>query len=266
MKLQMMSCFCNKDDGSGNPAAVVYEFTGSDGDKQKLASQLNLPVTVFIVDPKSSQPTLEYFYPQKQMPLCLHGTIGAAKVLFDLTGDRQIQLRTRAGIPLQCGLLEDNVQVRVSEESAPGSQWNLNEVENMLGIQKADIAVNLPYTVASVGSPKLLVPLVSSKKITELQPNFEKIIDWSNAHNINGFYVYARTAPESPNTFLARGFNPKTGHNEDAATGVAAAALATCLKRNLVVEQGHCVGKPSRIVVSYVGYDEIWVGGKVVEK
>lgn len=199
------------------------------------------------------------------MPLCLHGTIGAAKILFDLDQSRAKTLQTRSGLQLQVVLSDDIVQVRTEPAPLPKIQWDSNEVESMLGIKKSKIAKNLPYTAASVGSPKLLVPLISPVLLGKLRPDFEKVIRWSEIHKINGFYVYAPIKTQLPHSFSARGFNPRTGHHEDAATGVAAAALATCLKHNLAIDQGHTMNKPSRIFVSYKNQDEIWVGGKVIQ-
>ena len=265
MKLQIVNCFCSDEPDSGNPAAIVSEFSGDDRDKQGLAAKLNLPVTVFIFQPDSLQPTLEYFYPNSQMPLCLHGTIGAGKILFDLDRSAIKKLKTKSGLQLQVTSASDVVQVKVAAQSSPQIKWNSNEVETMLGIKKSDIATEFPYTTASVGSPKLLVPLRSPTLLAHLQPNFAQIAKWSEKHKINGLYVYACSKQRSSDFFSARGFNPRTGHNEDAATGVAAGALATCLKHNLVVEQGHFINKPCRIFATYNKSDDIWVGGKVIK-
>lgn len=255
MKLEILHCFCTQEPNSGNPAGVVTDFLGNEEEKQKLASKLNLPVTVFM-------PALEYFYPESQMPLCLHGTLAAAKILLDAEGSKTKTLKTKSGLVLQVVLLDDIVQIQVAKQSTPACEWNKNEVERLLGIQSSDIDLNLSYTIASVGSPKLLIPLKTSKRLETLQPDFEKITHWSRQCGVNGFYVYT---PLQEGTFAARGFNPKTGHNEDAATGVAAGALATCLKRNLVVEQGRPLNKPCRILVTYNNEKDIWVGGRVVK-
>ena len=110
----------------------------------------------------------------------------------------------------------------------------------------------------SVGSPKLLAPIISSSVLTQLTPNFSEILAWSLAKHVNGLYVYTHLENEQ---WLARGFNPKTGHNEDAATGVAAAALALALNKNLIVNQGISIDKPSQITVTFNNLKCILVGG-----
>lgn len=76
----IVKCFCSEDDKTGNPAGVYVNQVLDDEIKQQIARNLNLPVTVFISDNKSDIPQIEYFYPNKKMPLCLHGTLAAAYV------------------------------------------------------------------------------------------------------------------------------------------------------------------------------------------
>ena len=124
------------------------------------------------------------------------------------------------------------------------------------------ISTHLPMGVASVGSPKLLIPIVSSHELFKLKPNFAIIEKWSIENNVNGVYAYARD--ENDLVFHARGFNPKTGHNEDAATGVAAAVLSMLLKKDIIVKQGRSINQPCSIFVRYLSKESIWVGGLVI--
>lgn len=177
------------------------------------------------------------------MPRCLHGTLAVAKVLLDLEGAKIKTLKTKSGLVLHVALSDDIVQVQVAQQPIPEFEWNKDEVEALLSINPSDIDSNLPYTIASVGSPKLLIPLKSPKRPETPKPQFKKIAQWSNQHGVNDFYVYA---PLQEGKFTARGFNPKTGHKEDAATGVAAGALATCLKRSFTIDQDLFINRPCR--------------------
>ncbi|KAG8876407.1 hypothetical protein FRB97_004181 [Tulasnella sp. 331] len=76
---------------SGNPAAVIIlepSTVLSDSLAQKIAAELNLPATAFL-RPKSLEGTqnsrtyrLQWFTPQTEIPLCGHGTLASARVLF----------------------------------------------------------------------------------------------------------------------------------------------------------------------------------------
>jgi PhzF family phenazine biosynthesis protein len=131
--------------------------------------------------------------------------------------------------------------------------------------EKQKLVQQWQMTVASVGSPKLFVPLRSVEALATLHPNFDLIKQWSLDNGINGLYVYALESTD-PLLLQARAFNPKTGQNEDAATGVAAAALALVFKENLIIKQGYFIGKPSQLMITYHHPEEIYVGGKIMEQ
>lgn len=91
------------------------------------------------------------------------------------------------------------------------------------------------FTETKPEKQKLSVPLKSFELLDVLKPNFDWIAEWSKKNTVNGLYVYTKDVSNNDFNFCARGFNPKAGHQEDAATGVAAAALSLALKHNIVV-------------------------------
>src|SRR3990167_3802333 len=254
MDISLVNCFVTDQVNSGNPAAVVTNFSGSDVDRLALAKKLGSPVTVFISDVHADRPVLQFFYPDTRMPLCIHGTLASAKVILEWRNTDQLICLTEAGEPLVIKKNnEKNFQVEVSSRDIGAYIVNVENFLSMLNLNYVNyIDDDLPFCVASVGSPKLLVPLNSLKCLSELQPNFELIKNWSIENNINGLYVYTNETINSSADFHARGFNPKTGHNEDAATGVAAAALSSVLKKNITIEQGDFIKKPCAITVTYI--------------
>jgi PhzF family phenazine biosynthesis protein len=261
MKITQLSCFSNNIKNSGNIAAVVTNFD-TNINKQNLAKELNLPVTVFISALDSTTPLLEFFYPETEMPLCLHGVLGAAAVLFPNHPNNPLICSTKYGQKLEIYANKDLFLVKVSVQPYSNIQVNVDEVCSMLNINRSQLHSNLPFQIASVGSPKLLVPISSLNTLQQLTPDFEHIREWSISSKINGIYAYTDETIDKTANIHARGFNPKTGHNEDVATGVAAAALSLVLKKDLFIEQGWCLNRPSTIVVSYQNDHSILVGGK----
>lgn len=63
-------------------------------------------------------------------------------------------------------------------------------VSQLLNIDAANISASLPFIVASVGSPKLLIP-ISANTINNLNPNYLEIEKWSIKSRVNGIYVYS---------------------------------------------------------------------------
>ena len=265
MNLNIIDCFCTSFPDSGNRAAVITDFDGDKNDKQSLAKQLNLPVTVFISDKEAQIPTLEYFYPDTEMPLCLHGTIAASEILLQERETESCVFITSNGYKLNINKRESLIQVEVAKQQSPAIEIDRTLICRMLNLSDEAVIDDLawPLTVASVGSPKLLIPIKSKEALLQLEPDASFIKEWSIANQVNGLYLYATpNASESDIDFFARGFNPKTGHHEDAATGVATAALATCLKKSLIIQQGDKLGCPCTIVTTYVDDEHIFVGGK----
>lgn len=264
--MKILYCFCTDFPHTGNPAGVIFDFPGNKDEKQKLAQRLQLPVIVFIEKANSAIPVLEFFYPNVEMNLCLHGALAA---VFLLMNQRQTNHTTVSNVvgTLFHAIKSENqiVQIKVFEELSPAHIIDPKVLIQLLNLTDVnDISTDLPMTVASVGSPKLFVPLKSAEILSALHPNFELIQKWSLENRINGLYVYTQECTK-PLLLQARAFNPKTGQNEDAATGVAAAALALVFKKNLIIHQGHFVGKPSRLMITYHHPEEIYVGGKIVE-
>lgn len=267
MQIKHISCFCTDDPQSGNRAAVIENFVNDDADKQKLAAELNLPVTVFI-ERQATTPLLRFFYPLREMPLCIHGALAAAYFLCNKTTGDTIHAITKDQQSLTILKKPNDVfQLAVAKGTILPETISTTTVDQMLGINfQVARDHQLPFCVATIGSPKLLIPLTSFASLAELRPDFNFIKQWSLENNINGLYVYTADVRDQNTDYVARGFNPKGGNNEDAATGVAAGALYTALslpsQQEICVAQGEFMQQPSRLVIASTA-DKILVGGKV---
>lgn len=260
MNIHFLDCFCTDEKNSGNRAAVITDFNDGLHDKQTIAKELNLPVTVFISSLNETSPTLDFFYPNCQMPLCLHGTIAAAKVFFINSNKKIVNFYTNMGKNyLTVTEEDDSIVVKVTKKESPIVDLNLPTICEMLGIPSTLINPLLPLQVASVGSPKLLIPLNTHKNLLVLKPDFSLITNWSIETKVNGLYVYSLL---EKNIYSARAFNPKTGKNEDSATGVASAALSLVVKESILIKQGEFINTPCQIFNNYIDENTVLVGGK----
>lgn len=254
MKIYYVSCFCTDQIPSGNPVAVVEGFNQDDQQKQILATKLNLPVTVFVTSMEKKF-LFRFFYPAREMPLCLHGALAAAYVLMNKLGLADLQAITIEQKELFFSKDSSNI-IRLTIERGKILPFQLSSVDldKMLGVSQAVLDKSLPFVVATIGSPKLLIPLSTYESLAALKPNFVFIKDWSLKNNINGVYVYTHDTRTKDIDFIARGFNPKGGSDEDAATGIAARALYTALDydsaREICIQQGEFIQKPSRLSIS----------------
>lgn len=145
-------------------------------------------------------------------------------------------------------------------------QINLQEILDFLNIPEFAIDVDYPLTIASIGSPKLLVPVKNLKYLQDISPDFQKISKWSAYNQVNGMYVYTKDTLSSTSDFHTRSFNPLFGIDEDIATGVAAGALCGVIhhkfnKKNLTIKQGHNLNHDCRISTFIDIKGDIQVGG-----
>ena len=264
--IALFSCFCRDDSKSGNLAAIVQGFVGDDSAKQAFAAELNLPVTVFIEDVQAEIATLQFFYPTSESVLCLHGTLAAGKYLMHLRDIDALGVKIQSGQILKMMKQADPIQVLMPVAEILPVNVDVTTIAKMLHIDTDQLDPSLPCVAASLGSPKLLMPVKTAAILNHLKPDFDFIKKWSVEHQVNGLYVYSADTPPGVD-FIARGFNPKGGWNEDAATGVAAGTLISVLprppKKDFVIDQGDAMGVPSRIYVSLAEDGQVLVGGEI---
>ncbi|HWJ94009.1 MAG TPA: PhzF family phenazine biosynthesis protein [Telluria sp.] len=243
MQIQELRCFGDAP-GSGNPALVVEHAPADPAARAALARERNS--TVVFVDGA----VLDYYYPHKRSPLCLHATLAAAALLFARQGSTApITVTTAmAGQPLV--LLRDgaDVYVRLQRQPAPQAAADLPALLGAAG----------PAQVASVGSPKLLVELADAATLQRLAPDLAAIAAWGQRHGVNGIYAWCRLPDGS---FEGRNFNHLDPALEDSATGVAAGALAALLGHDVTLRQGAALGRPCLLRARVAG-DAVLVGGR----
>ncbi len=264
LNLTMLCCFCTQTKYSGNLAGVIQDFSGSDIDAISLAKQFNLPVLACVYSTPTI-PLIRFFYPTTEMTSCIHGTMAVAKILLDDLKQSSIKLQNKDGVIIEVKqTVNNNFQVVTAVLPHKTIVIDKQLIINMLNLPSLDyIDETLFCGIASIGSPKLFVPVSSLTILHNIIPRFDAITKWSVKHGINGLYVYTPQTLTSTANFHARAFNPLTGNNEDAATGVAAGALAGILKTNLQIEQGYTMNTPSLIKVTYINPNQILIGGKV---
>lgn len=258
----------------GNPLAVFPDARGVPPElMQRIAQELNLSETVFVLPPESPEHTrrLRIFTPAVELPFAGHPTVGTA-CLLALLGE--IPLRGReAEITFEEGVGPVPVRVRHRPGEAPFAELTSArlpehgppppgraELAELLGLEEDDVLLGewAPGAV-SCGVPFLFVPLRSRDAVrrTRLDTGlWERLLaGWWAPH----LYVLA-WEPELPGSHLrARMFAPAMGISEDPATGGAAAALAGYLAARAGVEsgtlawrveQGFEMGRPSLLEVA----------------
>lgn len=156
----------------------------------------------------------------------------------------------------------------VLDQAPPAFRATVDEPARLaaaLGLAADDLRTDLPAQVVDTGAAHLLVPLADRAAVDRAEPDARALLAELQAVAGQGCYVYA-VDPDS--TAYARFFNPTVGIYEDPATGSAAGPLACQLvatgvvpdRTTVFVEQGHKLGRPSRIQVDVDG-EKVRLGG-----
>ena len=196
---------------AGNPAAVcLLDDWLADGVLQAIAAENNLSETAFLV-PHADGFDLRWFAPAKEVALCGHATLAAAKVLFDLRGwkEESIRFRTR-----QRGVLTVAKRGEWFEMDFPALP--ATPVQTPAGLAAA-LGAEPRQVLASTDD--WLAVLDDEATVRELKPDFAAL------KNFNCRCVVP-TARGRTADFVSRAFAPRYGIPEDPVTGSAHCALA----------------------------------------
>ncbi|MBR0900302.1 PhzF family phenazine biosynthesis protein [Bradyrhizobium tropiciagri] len=282
-EVQLVSVFA-AGTGGGNPAPIVIDADGMTGTQMQEVARAYGHESGFVVPAQAGSGCdfeFRFFVPNHEMSMCGHATIGALWLLHQagrLPGDRAtIQTksgRVEARIDDKAG---DGVAIEISQPAGtaePLSDQSRAAILDVLGINVRQLS---PYPIrnACTARVKTLIPLASVSMLNNLQPYFDRIEALCESIGSTGLYPYAPSDAD-PRIFEARQFPKSSGYPEDAATGIAGAALAFGLLANgevqptsdpIFVRQGIAMGRPSIMSVRFQleggRPTGCWLGGAV---
>jgi PhzF family phenazine biosynthesis protein len=283
-QVYLVSVFASGPNG-GNPAPIVIDAQGMSDEDMRAVARVSGHESGFVLPaPPDSDCdfAVRFWVPNHEMEMCGHATVGAVWLLHllgRLTRDR-MAIWTRSG-RIEARMVDrgsSGRQIEISQprgdvESLPEAGVAEAEILSVLGISSSDLAP-LPIQNARTSRTKTLVPLKSVAILDGLMPDFLRIEGICEEIGSTGLYPYAVSDLDGQ-VFDARQFPKSSGYPEDAATGIAAAALAFGLVANKLVDfsdrlirirQGRAMGRPSEIEVRLRIDDRgdargCWVGG-----
>ena len=248
----------------GNQLAVFPDARGlSARAMQSLAREFNFAETTFVLPPEDPRHTrrVRIFTPRLELPFAGHPTIGTAAVLASLglaggTGaDLAVILEESVG-PVAVEVRLDGKApyarlTREGEVEKPATRPSRAEAATAVSLPERDV---LDAWCASVGVPFCFVHVASAAAVDRAALDRAAwTTSFSGAWATNLYLFAGEVAPGS--RFHVRMFGPAFGIEEDPATGSGAAALAGCLADRLAsdgtfawqIDQGVCMGRPSRL-------------------
>jgi trans-2,3-dihydro-3-hydroxyanthranilate isomerase len=252
---------------AGNQLAVFTDGRDVDDETmQKLAREMNLSETVFVLPPEDGgHARIRIFTPVAELPFAGHPVLGSAFVLGAPLQLGEILLETGSGtVPI--ALEREGARIIFGWMQQPVPGWELfadaEEIELLLGVRS-----RLPVELYHLGPGHVFLELGSEDEVAALRPNFGAL---------ERFEPCVNCFAGSGTRWKTRMFAPASGVAEDPATGSAAGPLAMHLVRHgriqfgdeIEISQGVEVGRPSKLHARVTGsskrIERVEVGGSAV--
>jgi len=271
---------------AGNPLPVVVDADSLDAATMKrIAREFNQAETTFVLKPSLAGAThrlRSFTTPGHEVFGAGHNALGAWLVLaaagYVKAAAPSATFHQQLGedvLPVE--LLFEGQALRrvVMKHASPvfgADAADASANASALGLDPADIDPRFPAQVVSTGAPHLLVPVRDRLAVDRARPDAERLRAILASVGGEGCYVFALDPVDPAATAYARFFNPTAGIEEDSATGTAAGPLAAQLVAKgvlrdesvVVIEQGHAMGRPSRLELRVSGDDVRLYGSGVV--
>ena len=231
---------------SGNPAAVcIYEDADlyTDVVLQKMAAEMNLSETCFAYPLKTARGrySLRWFTPTTEVPLCGHGTLATAHVLFFELGVDDVTELTfetqRGDLTVQKSTVEPGSLVMDFPQGAPSKVSCALELTSQIlaavGLSSDDASVLEVWQCNR--TRKLTLIIDSAAAIPKLSPDMNAImaVQFPESWIVKGIIVASDQACPSEFDFVSRYFAPLNGIPEDPVTGSAHTVLAVVFGKRL---------------------------------
>lgn len=195
----------------GNPAGVcIADDALSETTMQHIAFELGLSETAFITKTAERDVYhIRYFSPQKEIALCGHATLAAAKVLNGKTGCSRIHFITCGNVLLQTTVQQQEITMEFPVyDIIPATVTEV--MLAALGIKK------VAAVYYSEQNRILMLEIESAAELANLQPDFAVLK--ASRDDINGVLVTAVSCNDTYD-YEYRYFWPWAGTNEDPVTG-----------------------------------------------
>jgi trans-2,3-dihydro-3-hydroxyanthranilate isomerase len=252
----------------GNQLGVFVDGRAfGDDEMQRLARELNIAETVFLLPPEDGGDVrMRIFTPGAELPFAGHPVLGTAFLVGQALGRDQVVLETKSG-PVPVELERDGERVVSGRMRQPIPAWEPFADEARLLEALGLEASALPVELYRIGPGQVFVALESEQAVADLRPDMSALAELPVGVN-----CFAGAGTD----WKTRMFYPWGGIPEDPATGSAAGPLAVHLARHgrtafgdrIAIRQGEEIGRPSLLQASAHGSAEriesVEVGGAAV--
>lgn len=231
---------------------------------QKIARELQLSETVFVLPPNDSETaySMRIFTPGRELPTAGHPTVGTAYFLalgMKTENSVKLKLQQKAGlIEVEISFLDSVPDLITMKQPLPtfGPVHNdkLEKLAQLLSLEPSDFE-ELPFQEVSCGNNVLLLPVKTTAALERIRFRMDA---WDRLRaDMHGAFVYVFTCRKvTDGDVQGRMFAPDVGIPEDPATGSANGPLMCYLLRHGVLKspvkslQGYEMGRPSQLYLA----------------
>lgn len=268
--VHQVDAFTNKKFG-GNPAGVVLDADCLDEQTmRKIARELNLSETSFVLKSKKADFQLRYFTPTgHEIMFCGHSTVGALYMIakekrFGITtGKHSFQVQTLCGILKMEIMVNDKEEIQIAYD-APTINLKQTKITHQEIAEAAECDLKLideSFPVMFEATNRDLYFVVRSlEDLKKFESNSKTLAQFCKQHDIVVVCAMTQEAFDKKNQFHMRCFAPMVGVAEDPFTGSVLGGLAAYVDtfkllpkgvQSFNVEQGHFIDRPGIVKVDF---------------
>jgi trans-2,3-dihydro-3-hydroxyanthranilate isomerase len=282
----LVDVFTNEPFG-GNQLAVFTNGRGlSDETMQRIAKELNLSETTFVLPPDDSANDwkVRIFTPARELPMAGHPTVGTSYILarehmvMPTEINPMIHLEEGVGvIPVTFNFADGKPSLIQMQQPLP--TFSLQFADRQLAAELLSLGLDdladTPVQEVSTGVPFLFIPIKDMQAIKRIK--FRNDIWEQKLKQYGQFFVFTLETTYPTSTVHSRMFGPSMNIAEDAASGAPSGPLGCYLVKyglvkgnpaNIISEQGFEMGRPSYIHIeihhSNGEFNFVGVGGECV--
>lgn len=224
--LHIVDAFANEP-FRGNPAAVcLLQQPQPEAWLQRVASEMNLSETVFLIPESNGRLRIRWFTPAVEVDLCGHATLAAAHVLQQLHAAGELPAPFAAARTGGTWTFESRSGQLTAEPTATGITLDFPAAS----VESSSIPAGLPEALGLTAAQiqfcgrtrfDILLRVPDAATVRRLDPNFPQLSQLP----VRGVIVTA-LGDTADHDFISRFFAPASGVPEDPVTGSAHCALA----------------------------------------
>lgn len=264
----------------GNACAIYPDASGlDDAIMQKIAREMNLSETAYVLPSGRADFRVRYFTPASEIPMAGHPTIATTHALCEIGRIKpevaNITLEMPAGtIPVAIDRSRERPRY-VMRQLAPTflRTYSRDALAQALGLNVEDLRDDATPQTVSTGTPQLMIALASVAALGRIRADVRKLFPSGNEVDYFSVHVFACDSGEV--ALRSRHFADFNGLVEDPFTGSASGGMAAyCARYGLVkavsyaIAQGHHAGRPGigyiRVLGTPDAIEGIEVGGEAV--